>query len=699
MERSRPGLARGPKGLTRLARLYGVQASFRDTEGRRVYASPETVLAILKAMRVPVENASDIEAAVREREARMAGSVLEPVYVAWDSAEPTVAVWLPQMATSLTYEVELESGERRSGTARPSELPVAPSRQDGRVPPQRLLRLPALPFGYHRLRVAAGGREQEARLVSAPRRTFAPAEGRRWGAFLPLYALRRRDDGAVGDYGDLRALIDWTAGAGGGAVGTLPLLATFLSHPFEPSPYAPASRLVWNELYIDLEEMLSRWPCDDASALLRSPAFREEEKRLAASTLVNYEEAYRSRRMVIQRAADCLAERDRAVLEDYAREQPEAEAYARFRAVGERQKSGWRQWPEPLRNGVLPDGSFDEANRRFHLFCQMEAARQLGAVAQAAAAKAVSLYLDFPLGVHPDGYDVWRQRDLFAEGASAGAPPDTFFTRGQDWGFRPLLPDQLRESGYDQWAHWLRHSMRVAQMLRVDHVMGLHRLYWVPRGHAATEGAYVRYPAEEMYAVLSLESHRTATVVIGEDLGTVPAYVRASMRRHGVSRTYVLQLEAGPDRQPALPAVPREAVASLNTHDLPPFAAFWRGTDIEDRSELGHMTEPQAAAERLLRDRQRAAIVAYLQEQGFLAPGVADERSVLDACLQFMAESPAHLLLVNLEDMWLETEPQNMPGTSTERPNWRRRARLTLEDIERRDEVQATLDAVRRMQP
>jgi 4-alpha-glucanotransferase len=199
----------------------------------------------------------------------------------------------------------------------------------------------------------------------------------------------------------------------------------------------------------------------------------------------------------------------------------------------------------------------------------------------------VELYLDMPLGAHGDGYDVWRYRELFALGASGGAPPDPVFTQGQDWGFAPVHPQRSRERGHAYLRAYLRHHLRHAGMLRIDHVMGLHRLYWVPRGQPASQGAYVTYPAEEVYAMLSIESHRHQAVIVGEDLGTVPPEVSRSLKRHAVGGMFVAQYEFCLPPKPVLRPVPRNVVASLNTHDMPPFHAYWRGLDIEDRRALG----------------------------------------------------------------------------------------------------------------
>ncbi|HEX9661060.1 MAG TPA: 4-alpha-glucanotransferase, partial [Candidatus Binatia bacterium] len=275
-----------------------------------------------------------------------------------------------------------------------------------------------------------------------------------------------------------------------------------------------------------------------------------------------------------------------------------------------------------------------------------------------------------------------------------GAPPDGFFTKGQDWGFPPLHPEGLRRQGYRYYIHCVRHHLQYAKMLRIDHVMGLHRSYWVPAGFAPTEGVYVRYPAEEFYAVLNLESHRHKAEIIGENLGTVPSYVNGTMERHGIRGMHVSQFGTRPDSHDALDKPLRRTIASLNTHDTPTFAGFWSGADIADRVALGLINESDSRSEHDYRAAQRDALVSYLRAGKWLDNSEATPAAVLRAWLCVLAESEADFLLVNLEDFWLEPAPQNVPGTWEERPNWKRKARFSLEQIRKTRAVRETLQTI-----
>ena len=295
-------------------------------------------------------------------------------------------------------------------------------------------------------------------------------------------------------------------------------------------------------------------------------------------------------------------------------------------------------------------------------------------------AESRGLYLDFPLGVHPSGSDVREYADIFAKGVAVGAPPDTFFTKGQNWGFQPFHPEALRTSRYEYFRKAIAMHARHADILRIDHVMGLHRLYWIPDGMEAKDGVYVRYDNEELYAILTLESHRHRCAIVGEDLGTVPEYVPKAMQRHGLRRMYVVQYEAKPEK-PALPEPPRMSVASVNTHDMPTFAAFWSGKDIDDRIEQGLLGEDDAEKERATRATIREEITRQV-----------GEGDVLENILVFLAASAAEVVLVNLEDLWGETEPQNVPGLPEK--SWNRIFRLSLAEARADERVTRILRRV-----
>ncbi|MFQ5846254.1 MAG: 4-alpha-glucanotransferase [Candidatus Methylomirabilales bacterium] len=677
--------------LRQLARLYGVQATYVDVFHRRKSASPDALLLTLRALGAPVDSTRDVPAALRERRQALWRQGVEPVVVAWDGGPTAFELRLPvgHSSGSVACHLTPESGEIQTWTVDLASLSL---RQAVDIEGERYLatRLPLpgpLPWGYHRLRLETRGGPFETMITSAPMRAYSPSEDcarKTWGVFLPLYALHSAHSWGGGDFTDLAALVEWVAGLGGSVVATLPLLAAFLDEPCDPSPYAPASRLFWNELYLDVTRIPELKRCPTAQALLASEEVQRELDALRSSSLIDYRRQMALKRTVLEELVrGFVAERTErhAAFQRFVEDHPQVADYARFRATGERQGTPWPSWPPPLRDGVLREGDYDETARHYHLYVQWVAHGQIHALAEKTKGVDVDVYLDLPLGVHPHSYDVWREREAFALDVSGGAPPDAVFTAGQDWGFPPLHPGAIRAQGYRYVIATLRHQLAHAGLLRIDHVMGLHRLFWIPKGLESREGVYVRYPAEELYAIVSLESHRYKASIVGENLGTVPAYVHSTMARHNLHRMHVLQYELATDTRRVFRGAPREAVASLNTHDMPPFAAYWRGLDIADRRRRGLVDRRGAALERKHRQTLKRALAGFLEGQGWLKADPANGHAALKACLRFLGAGPARVVLVNLEDLWLETQPQNVPATREECPNWQRKARHSLEAL------------------
>jgi 4-alpha-glucanotransferase len=481
-----------------------------------------------------------------------------------------------------------------------------------------------LPFGYHV--------RDKTLIISAPHQAFAPP--RTWGVFAPLYAMRTQRSWGAGDLGDLRA---YRERVGSGIIATLPMLAIDID---DPSPYSPLSRLFWNELYLDLERLPEFDLADRDDATIAA---------LQSSDRVDYAGVMREKRRVLARMLTRFRPDP-----GYERLAKNARDYAKFRAQAE------------------ATGAED-----YHLYVQYRMAQQMRDAA-------TGLYLDFPLGVNPNGYDAWRYASSFARGVTIGAPPDLFFTKGQNWGFAPLHPNAIRNQHYDYFRACVAHHAAHASVLRIDHVMGLHRLFWIPAGAEPKDGVYVRYREEEMYAIVVLESNRHRCAIVGEDLGTVPQYVPAMMKKHGLRRMFVVQYEEKIEDPPA------PSVASVNTHDMPTFAGFWQARDIDERVTQGLLNKRAARKEREKRRQVRQKMTAFLKARGLLQND--DARSTLDALLRFLAASSAEIVLVNLEDLWLETEPQNRPGLPER--SWRQKFMFTLERMMRDPVVAATLRSV-----
>jgi 4-alpha-glucanotransferase len=647
--------------------------------GERVEAGPEALLAVLRALGAPVTGPDDIEAALAARKQELWSLALEPILVGWEGRLPPLRLCIPgaDLECELTCAIQLENGVERHWTTPLQHLPQVAEAVfgDERYVELRLSVDEQLPLGYHELTVRWGERSASALILAAPEHAYDGSGHKSWGAFLPLYALRTQHDWGAGNLTCLDELLAFIQRLGGDLAGILPVLAAYLDQPFEPSPYAPVSRLFWNEFYVDIEAVPELSRSERARDLLDAPDVQAEIDELREAAEVDFQRGMALRRAVLEELAATLFSQPsdrRAAFWSWVDQHPSVRDYARFRATTETRGTTFHEWPERLRDGVLHDGDFEPQREHYHLYVQWLSNEQLAVLAEKARSGGSGLYLDLPLGVHGAGYDVWRWSNLFVQGASVGAPPDPLNEFGQDWGFPPLHPQRLRESGYRYHIDSLRTLLRLSGTLRIDHVMGMRRLYWIPWGMSPTEGVYVEYHFDELLAVLTLESQRSRTLIVGEDLGTVPAEVREAMARHNLYRMCVLPFALGRDGGRAFVDVPANAMASLNTHDMEPFAAYLMRLDDATYREL----------------------LRILGEHGRLAGNIDDPQVLCRCCLEYLAAGDARLLMVNLEDLWGETERQNMPGTTDEHPNWRRKAQLDMDQFTTQPDV---LDTLRRV--
>lgn len=690
--------------LFELAELYGVEKVYENAMKERCTASPEALVRVLRILGAPIESAADAPEAIEAWKRAHWKTLTEPVVVAWNDQPNFVELRIPKTLTEDSFEaiLRLESGETRTFRIEMNDLTtVRKAVVDDFEYVAKSWQLPeSLPLGYHDLVFSSGPLVGGCLIVAAPRRGYDPDAGRPrrvWGTFLPLYALHTKRSWGSGDFTNLKEFAGWVGSQRGEVVGTLPLLAQLLDEPFEPSPYSPASRLFWNEAYLDLEAVPEFKTDDKSQAIACSPEFQHELAALRAAKLVDYRRQLKLKRKVLEALAAAFFKTAtgsrRAAYDVFLKSRPDAEDYARFRAVMEFRKEPWTSWPEPLASGAIRDADYDPAVRDYHLYVQFLAAEQMQATADGMRAAGVNLYLDLPLGVHGWGYDVWREREAFAVGAAGGCPPDIVFRNGQDWGFPPMHPTGVRKQRYRYVIAYLRHQLQHAGMLRIDHMPVFHRLFWVPQGMPARDGVYVRYPAEELYAIFNLESHRHQTLLVGEDLGTVPPEVPVSMQRHNVHGMYVVQYALQPNEDSPLAPPPHTCVASLNTHDMPPFAAYLAGHDIREREALkmlGDLDPADVTAE-------REAIVAALANLLDVDLGTKEPTAaILAATLRYLSTGPARTLLLNLEDLWGESASQNLPGTSDPLANWCRKARYSFEEFTTDPRVAAMIREVRK---
>jgi 4-alpha-glucanotransferase len=675
-----------PNELRELAQLCGIQTFYLASDETMSEADPDVLMALMRSLGVPVERPKDVASAIRERRVLAARRMMEPVLTSRSGIHAGFFVTLPEHfeARDAWFTTQFEDGTSRRAQPLSDSTPDATLELEG----QRFYRYHVsyspedpLPLGYHTLTLdVADARHATtsatALLISAPP---CPEPPRGWGISMPLYALRTEDDWGVGSYRDLARLGAWASSKGAAMVGGLPLYPTYLDPPIDPSPYRPVSRLAYNELYIDPASLPEFAASSAVVELMDSLSFLERIERARDSTLVDYEEVALLRRHVLEPMAQAFfatSSPRRAAFETFLSDHPELNAYAQFRAAVD--QLGRRSVLALEDVAEIPGERAPTLN--YHLYSQFVAFEQLRD-----ASTAIPLYADLPVGVHPEGFDPYWSPASFVTGAQGGAPPDYFFSEGQDWGFPPLHPESIRDDGYHYVRAVLSRALRHASVLRIDHVMGLQRLYAIPEGFDARHGAYVSYHADEMHAVVSLEAHRAGSVIVGEDLGTVPDEVRERMAEDRMLRSWVFQFQS--NLEDPLPEAPSGVLATLNTHDTPRFSSFLWGADIDEAQKLGHYTVEDADVRRAERALYREALFRSL-EIPVLAPLELTNAARL-GCENQLAGSEARLVVIDLEELFGETEPQNRPGTG--HGNWRQRGALTLEAAESDAELNASL--------
>jgi 4-alpha-glucanotransferase len=530
---------------------------------------------------------------------------------------------------------------------------------------------PELPFGYHELHPHGGG--QPIRVIASPGACHLPEALRVWGWAVQLYAARSRESWGIGDLADLRRLGRWSGGELGARIVLInPINAVVPVPPLQPSPYFPSSRRFRNPIYLRVEE---------------APGAREharEIESLAAAGRALDGERRIDRDAVYQLKLEALARLwarlggDPAFDRYCAEQGAPLEEFATFCALAVHHGGGWRGWPPDHRHPRSPAvARFREAWRgrvRFHQWLQWLLDDQLRA-----AAAEVPVMQDLPIGVDADGADAWSWQDVLATDVSVGAPPDNFAALGQDWGLPPFVPHKLRAARYEPFIQTIRATLRHAGALRIDHVMGLFRLFWIPKGLSPAEGAFVRYPVDDLLAIVALESHRAQAFVVGEDLGTVEGGVRERLARHRILSYRLYWFEPEPTRYPEL------ALAAVTTHDLPTVAGLWSWEDVKMQEALGR--QPNVEGFRQIRER--------LQRMTGAADSAPVE-DVIERTYRLLGEAPSMVVTATLDDAAAVEERPNLPGTTTEWPNWSIALPMPLEELEQRPLPRAIARALAR---
>lgn len=705
--------------LDRLATLWGIDREFWDIWGNRHVTPPETKRAILRGLGVRGDTAEQLREALAEQERKQWTRLLPPVLVTGANAAIEIPLHVPAEAAAAAAHLELrhEDGRVESWQTPLSSLPEQDSAEfEGRRYVRKTVRLDSVPpLGYHELVATAAGVSSDMRLIVTPDRAWQhPAlahGGKRAGLAVALYGLRSDRNWGCGDFTDLRRLAGWVADqAGASFIALNPLHAIHNRRPFNTSPYLPNCVFYQNFIYLDVEAIPDfarsrrarrQWECEHT---------RAEVCALRASEFVEYERVSALKLRFLKlafleflgeyRAGTTRAAGFRAFVE---REGELLDRFATYCALDEHlhrrdpQVWVWTQWPERFQD---PESAETRAFARkhwrsvlFYKYVQWQLDLQLAEAQADARDKGlqVGLYHDLALATDRYGSDLWAHGPYFVAGARVGSPPDDFSPKGQDWAFPPPNSRRHRETGYRLFAESIRKNCRHGGALRIDHVMRFFRLYWIPDGTDAMHGAYVRDRYEELIRIIALESVRNQVVLVGEDLGTVEPFVRETLAKFGVLSYRLFYFEKDPGGQfRPYERYPTQALVSSTTHDLPTLAGFWTGADIEARRSAGTFaSQEQYESQWRARQAEKQKMLDMLFRLGLLPswfPRKAADLPELtgelhNAVIGFLALTPSQLLAINQEDLTKETAQQNLPGTTWQYPNWSRKMRFTLEQL------------------
>jgi 4-alpha-glucanotransferase len=704
--------------LDRAASLCGIDPGYWDIWGRYHPTAPEVKRAILSSMGLDTSSPERLQKSLHARESAEWVRLLPACLVVSESAARDFFLNIASDSLDEPVKISLrcEDGSSEEFELDPRLLPQTDSAElDGRTWLRKLARTPdALPLGYHDIEARQGAAAAVMRFIVAPDRAWEHPQlargGRAAGVAVSLYGLRSARNWGCGDFRDLLDVIEWVARyLEGSFVALNPLHAIYNRRPFNTSPYLPNCTFYQNFIYLDVEGIEDFAHCRRAQRLWQSPEIVQEVEELRRAGFVEYERVS-SLKMRFLRLLFA-----RFLCDEYRKDSPRARE---FRGFVEREGDllerfatycaldhwlhrrnpdlwVWPEWPPEYHHPESPAvDAFRKKHWRavlFHQYIQWHIDGQLEhAQTRARQQLSIGLYHDLALATDRSGSDLWAARPFYVSGCRVGSPPDDFSPAGQDWGFPPPCSDRHREAGYRLFAESIRKNCRHGGALRIDHVMRLFRLFWIPEGFPAVDGVYVRERYEDLVRVLALESIRNRVIIVGEDLGTVEPVVRETMARFGILSYRLFYFEKNERNEFQPPSeYPVQAVVSSTTHDLPTLAGFWKGSDIEARRRVGLLNDADYAAQMEMRLGEKQKMLDVLSAIGMLpesVPRFARDVSELtgdlhNAIVGFLALTPSQLLCVNEDDLTKETEQQNLPGTTWQHPNWSRKMGFSVEEL------------------
>ncbi|KRF08737.1 4-alpha-glucanotransferase [Arthrobacter sp. Soil782] len=653
--------------LQQLAEQHRVGIDFKGWDGTPQTVSDETLIAVLTALGVPCATNDDVAASLRAAERAPWLRRLPPAVVIRDGDATTVPVTVPA-GTTPSIHVLLEDGTERTlpaGSARTREV-------NGTEVSRFTVEIPLdLPLGWHTLTVRFESGTADCTLVVTPRKlTTADSLTRTWGLMAQLYSVRSRSSWGIGDLDDLARLAEISADKGAGFVLINPLHAAQPKPPVEASPYLPTTRRFFNPIYLRVENVVEFEDLPEAQAHTIRDLAAEFRAANENADIIDRDPSYAAKLQALELVFTVprQPQREEAFQRFRSEAGPGLENFALWSALAETLPEGAAEWSDPE---FLEEQRTELEDRiEFHAWLQWLCDEQLEAVQQAAMEAGMNLGImhDLAVGVHPAGADAWTLRDVLASGISVGAPPDMFNQQGQDWAQPPWHPERLAESGYAAYRDMLRTILRHAGGIRIDHILGLFRLWWIPQGSMPGDGAYVYYDHEALIGILALEAERAGAVVVGEDLGAFEPGVQEYLAERGVLGTSILWFEYDDDEPRPAEQYRTACLTTVTTHDLPPSAGYLAGRHVELREQLGLLGRPveeEKSADRQAQER----VLALVRSTTGSVPATVQE--TVEAMHSFIAQTPSVLLGVALTDAVGEERTQNQPGTTAEQyPNW-----------------------------
>ncbi len=717
--------------IEQLAELVGFHKGYTDAFGNQVVAKDEALKALLTAMGYDIDSDSALSAnifALKESEWR---KILPTCHIA-KSEEHEHRLMLSiksDVADQISWLINTEQGDELTGEIAISALEhVEYAKFDDAQFNKFYLILPALEDGYHTITVNHGGISTTCPLIFAPKTCYSPKDAanfKMWGFAAQLYSLKSQQNWGLGDFSDLQHLVRATAKQGASAIGLNPLHPLYQNNPAHCSPYSPMSRCFLNTQYIDVTAVPNFSTCKLAQKRVNSKAFQTSLQKAKKSELVDYVAVAKLKYPVLEILfKDFINNADDKFIEEFNQFKvthgDDLLKQATFDALYEHFREqdvnayGWQKWPDAYQNPHSEEVAafaVSHAHRvDYFAFLQWVAHRQLIAADQVAkeSGMPVGLYLDLAVGCDGSGVDVWSDKDVYVAGASVGAPPDLLNTLGQDWGLTPINPVALQEQGYQPLVKALRSNMQYAGALRIDHILGLMRQYWVAPGMKANEGVFITFPLQDILRIIALESRREHCIVIGEDLGTVPAGFSGIMHAAGLLSYKVLYFETWESGLFMRPdAYPELSMVTVSTHDLPTLASWWTGRDLEWRQKLNlYPSEEMGVQDREGRISDRQNLIAALDDMNVIDMTKAPEqnppqmnRELTLAVQKYLALADSRIQLIPMEDALEIKEQVNIPGTIDEHPNWRQKLPVSVEYFTETESVKALAEAMQTFRP